>query len=261
MHRVIIPIDFSATSFNAARFAARMLSGKKDVSVILYHQFEDSSERENCINYLESLKQELLDKGIAAVEYEHEMGGDFIENLDKLIHQKRASLIVMGITGRSSLHQVFFGSNTLKMVDHSICPVLIIPPEADYSEIKNVAFASEFKDVEATTPVLFIKSILEMFNPFLHIINVNPEHYVSITEEYRQEKEKLINMFSEYDKEFYFLGMNDFYDAVDNFIRDYKIDLLLTVPHHHQTISALFRSTHTRKLAYHSHVPLLAVHE
>ncbi len=137
---------------------------------------------------------------------------------------------------------------------------MIVPPEAKYNEIKNVAFASEFKDVERTTPLVFINSILELFNPFLHIVNVNPEHYVSLTEEYQRERAKFVEMFNEYEKEFYFIGMNDFYEAIDNFIRDYKIDLLLTVPHHHKNMNALFQSSHTRKLAYHSHVPLLAAH-
>lgn len=261
MRRVLIPVDFSETSFNAARFAAQMLAGKKDVSVILYHQYQIISERETCITYLESLKKEFLEKGVVAVDYEHEMGGDLVENLDRLIQQKIATVVVMGITGHSSLHDTFIGSTTLKMVEHSICPILIIPPEASFTEIKNVALASEFKEVESTTPIVFIKSILEMFNPFLHIINVNPEYYISINEDYQQEKAKLIKMFSEFKKEFYFLGINDFYEAVDNFVRDYKIDLLVTVPHYHKSISNLFKSTHTRKLAYHSKVPLLAAHE
>ena len=261
MRRILIPVDFSETSLNAARFAAQMISGKKDVTVILYHRYEDISEREICINYLESLKKEFLEKGVATVEYEHEMGGDLVENLDRLIQQKTATMIVMGIKGHSSLHDTFFGCTTLKMVERSICPLLIIPPEASFSEIKNVAFASEFKDVESTTPIVFIKSILEMFDPFLHIINVNPEYYISVNESYRQEKGKLAAMFSGFKTEFYFLGINDFNEAIDNFIRDYKIDILVTVPHYHKSVSGLFKTTHTRKLAYHSKVPLLAVHE
>lgn len=261
MHRVIIPVDFSDTSFNAARYTAQMLAGKPDVSVILYHRYEDADERAICISYLESLKKEMLEKGVASAEYEIEMGGDLIDNLDKLSHQRRASLIAMGITGRSGLEQIFIGSNTLQMVEHSICPVLIIPPDASYTQIRHVAFCSEFKNVAETTPVVFIKTVLEMFQPFLHIVNVNPEHYVALTEEYQREKEKMQELFSEYQKEFYFIGMNDFFEAIDNFVRDYKIDLLLTVPRHHKGIRSLFRSTHTKKLAYHSHVPLLAVHE
>ena len=44
MHRVIIPVDFSDTALNAARFVALMLSGKKDTLAILYHNYKDSQD-------------------------------------------------------------------------------------------------------------------------------------------------------------------------------------------------------------------------
>lgn len=261
MHRVIIPVDFSETSFNAARFTARMLAGKKDAIAILYHLYDKEDDEDMCINYLESLKAELLATGDLQVEYEKEMGGDLIENLDRLAHSRRATLIAMGITGKSTLQQVLIGSNTLKMVDRGICPVMIIPPDAGFTDIRNVAFASDFRDVMNTTPSVLINAVLEMFNPNLHIVNVNPEHYVSITDEYKEEKEKLRTMFGDYNTEFYFIGMNDFHEAIDNFIRDYQIDLLVTVPRHHSNARSVFKSPHTKKLAYHIHIPLLAAHE
>lgn len=261
MHRVIIPVDFSETSFNAARFAAQMLAGKKDAIAILYHNYDKEHDGDICDHYLESLKQELLVKGDAQVEYEKEMGGDLVENIVRLAHTRRATLVVMGITGKSAIQHILIGSNTLKLIDHNLYPVMVVPPEAVYNEIKNVAFASDFKDVEATTPSALINAVLEMFDPMLHIVNVDSEHYVSITEEYQQGKIKLQQMFKDFNTEFYFISMNDFHDAIDNFVRDYHIDLLVTIPRHHSNSRSLFKSTHTRKLAYHSHIPLLAAHE
>ncbi len=261
MHRIIIPVDFSDTSFNAARFAAEMLAGKKDALAILYHNYTDENDRDISHSYLESLKAELLQKGDMAVECEMEMGGDLIENLDRLAHTRRATLITMGITGRSTMAQKFIGSNTLKTVDRSLYPVLIIPPDAGYQQIRNVAFASDFVNVEDSTPSALINSVLEMFNPKLHIVNVNPAHYVSITAEVQAQKEKFEQLFSSYDKEFYFIGMNDFHDAIDNFIRDYKIDMLITIPRHHSSSAGLWKSTNTKRLAYQSHIPVLAAHE
>jgi nucleotide-binding universal stress UspA family protein len=261
MKSVIIPVDFSDTSLNAARYVATMLAGHTDTKVVLYHNYENDGDRDISLSYLESLKRELLEKGDSKVEYELEKGGDLVDNVDRLAHTTRATLITMGITGRTTMGQVMIGSNTLKLVDNTIYPVLIIPPEAKYNGLKNVAFASDFADVNISTPEVFISSVLEMFNPKLHIVNVNAEHYVSITEHYQQEKEKLKKMFKAYTTEFYFIGMNDFYEAIDNFTKDYNIDVLITVPRHHQGSQNLFRNTHTKKLAYHSHIPILAAHQ
>lgn len=261
MHRVIIPVDFSDTALNAARFVGRMLAGKKDALAILYHNYRDPQDNEMSLNYLESLKMELHHKGDIHVECIIEMGGDLIDNLSRLAQTRTATLIAMGITGRTTMGQKMIGSNTLKMVEKSLIPVLIIPSDANYTGIRNVAFASDLKDVLKTTPTAFIISVLEMFNPKLHIVNVDPEHYVSITAECREEKEKMEAMFANYSPEFYFIGMNNFFDAMDNFVKDYSIDMLVTVPRFHGNGANLFKSTHTKRLAYHSNIPLMAAHE
>ena len=177
MHRIILPVDFSETSLNAARFTAKMLAGQSDTLIILYHNYAHDSDYETSKSYIEALQQELMEKGVTQVEYELEKGGDLIDHLDKLAHTRRATLIAMGLTGHTDLQQKFIGSNTLKTVDRSIYPVMIIPPDANFSKIKNVAFASDFKEVENSTPSVLINSVLELFNPKLHVINVNPDHY------------------------------------------------------------------------------------
>jgi nucleotide-binding universal stress UspA family protein len=50
-------------------------------------------------------------------------------------------------------------------------------------------------------------------------------------------------------------------DAVNQFVEDKEIDLIITVPKKHSFLSNIFRSSYTKKLAYHSHVPIIAVHE
>lgn len=261
MHRVIIPVDFSETSLNAARFTAKMLSGKQDAVAILYNNYESPDDHDITINYLESLRNEFIKSGVVTVQLEHEMGGDLIDNIANLAHSVRATLITMGITGKSAIKQIMFGSNTLKLVDRNLYPVMIIPPDAKYNGISNVAFASDFKNVEETTPSVLINAVLEMFDPMLHIVNVNKDHYVSLTEDIQAQKQKFNEMFSERKKEFYFITMNDFFEAMDNFVKDYKIDMIITIPKHQSNATSIFKSTHTKRLAYHSHIPILAAHE
>ena len=106
MHRVIIPVDFSETSLNAARFAAKMLSGKKDAVAILYNNYETDDDHDICINYLQTLKKEFLQSGVESVQLEYEMGGDLIDNIARMAHTMRATLITMGITGKTAIKQV-----------------------------------------------------------------------------------------------------------------------------------------------------------
>ena len=73
--------------------------------------------------------------------------------------------------------------------------------------------ASDFENVRLTTPSGPIKTILEMFRPMLHVVNVNSEHYVALTEKYQQERAIMLEMFSDYNPEFYFIGMSDFFEG------------------------------------------------
>ena len=59
MNTVIVPVDFSETSFNAARYAVKLLTGHPEVEVILYHTFDKPDEEENRVEGLEKLKEEL----------------------------------------------------------------------------------------------------------------------------------------------------------------------------------------------------------
>jgi nucleotide-binding universal stress UspA family protein len=261
MKDVIIPVDFSATSLNAARYAADMLGGRTDTRVILYNMFKDNDEASTSSQYLESLKAELEQKGVTGTECISEQGDDLIDSLGRLAYQKTAELIVMGITDKEEWKQFLFGSNTLKMAEQNICPVMIIPPDSRFNGIKNIALASDFKDVDVTTPVLAIKTVLEIFNSNLHIVNVDSEHYVTLTEEYLGERAKMQKMFAEFKPEFYFIGMSDFYEAIEQFSKDRNIDLLVIIPKNHSFINNLFSSSHTKKLAFNTSVPLLAAHQ
>ena len=277
MKTFIVPTDFSDTSKNAARFAASLSEQVQDVQIILYNVFEkidtessdgsvvynDHSSRKKIMELaLDSVKTEMLQTAPSAnILCYAEEESSFIDSLERLARHKEANLIIMGITGATRLAQIFIGSNTLNMVNRNVCPVMIVPPDAVFTGIKNVAFTSDFKEVEKTTPAKALNEVLDMFKPFIHVVNVDSEHYVEVTEEYKAERAKLETILAGYETEYYFMRQFDFVDAINQFVADYKIDLIFTVPKNHSFLGSLFKSSHTKKLAYHSHVPLVAIHE
>jgi nucleotide-binding universal stress UspA family protein len=276
MKTFIVPTDFSDTSKNAARFAAQVAAQVPDAHIILYNVFDkietgsdgsviynDHEGRKKIMELaLESVKIDMLalSPGIN-VSLIAEEEGSFIDSLERLARHRGADMIIMGITGATRLSQIFIGSNTLNMVSKNICPVLIVPPEATFTGIKNVVLTSDFKEVDRTMPVKSLLAVLSIFKPFVHVVNVDSEHYVEVTEAYKTERAKLDTILSDYEREYYFIRLYDFIDAINQFTDDHNIDLILTVPKNHSFIGGLFKSSHTKKLAYHSHIPLIAIHE
>jgi len=260
MQTVIVPVDFSETSLNAARYAIRLLTGHYGVNMILY-TLTDKAGLDEALQKLEQLKTALRDSGIVKTEVLAETGTDLITELEKLARHREADLVIMGITGRTAVGQSLIGSNTLKMVAQKVCPVLIVPADAQYRDVKNVLLTSDFKDVVASTPSAPIRKVLKAFQPVLHIMNADNQHYVALTEEYQQEKAKLQDMFKEFDPRFYFLGFNDVDEAIHQFSSDKNVDMIIIVHKEQSIFSKLFVKSHTKKLIYQSSTPVLALHE
>lgn len=260
MKTVIIPLDFSQTSFNAAHYAADMYSNRPDVTIILYHFYDKEEELTEVNNYLDTLKKELSVTS-TSVETFSESGDNFIDSLSAFSHVRRAYMIIMGLTGKSPISQRFSGSNTLKMAEKNVCPVLIVPAEASYKGIDNVLISSEMKYVQETPVLMAVKRVLEDFKPSLHILNVDESHYISLTTAFKEERDKMENLLADFKPEFYFMRLFDFHESVNLFVNDKNIDMIIIEPKHHSFYEKLFKTQHTKKMIYQSKIPVLAVHE
>lgn len=276
MKKFLVPTDFSDTSKNAAKFAAQAVAEVKDANIILYNVSdkiaagsdgslltETDSDRALILgNALQQLKSEIQPfAGSATIETVLENGSSLVDNMERYVRHYDIDMVIMGITGATRLEQIFMGSNTLNMVNTGLCPVLIVPPNASFRKIKNVVLASDLKDVATTTPVAPIKSVLDIFKPTLHIVNVDHEHYVAVTDEYKAEVSILESMLADYKPEFFFIRQYDFLDAISQYAQDKNIDLIIIIPKKDSFLGGIFKTSHTKKLAYHSHIPIVAIHE
>ena len=261
MNTVIVPVDFSPTSLHAANYAAQLLTGHYGVTLVLYHSYSKPAEAAKAEQDLEELKAGLMKDNIVKIEVLAHQEDDFVEGLARAARHRVANLVIMGITGKSALAQVFFGSNTLKMVETKVCPVLIVPESASFSPLKNVMLTSDFKNTLNTTPSGPIKDFLDVFRPQLHIVNVDKEHFISLTENYEKEKQELKQLFADYNPEFYFMRLYDVDEAINLFAESRNIDLIIAIQKNHSFIEKILTGSRTKKLSYHSKVPILVMHE
>jgi len=261
MNTVIVPVDFSETSINAANYASQLLAGREGLKIILFHLSESEHDFTTAPAKLDELIAKLTAEYSVGIEGICQLGSNFIEQLEKQVKAHQAGLVIMGITSRSELAQVFVSSNTLKLAETKVCPVLIVQETAKFTGIKSVMLASDFKNVYYTTPAEPIKAFLKTFKPELHIVNVNSEHYIALSEQYEKEKQAFIDHFSEFNPEFYFLRLYDVEESLNLFAEAKGIDLIITIQHEHPLLAKIFKTDHTKKITYNSSLPVLVVHE
>ena len=255
---IIVPLDFSAQSIKAASFATHMLHGIYEAELVFYHLYHDEKEEESVIQNLEKIKHGLAEISSVSMRYIAEKGSGLIESIKRLINREDAELVVMTVSDRI---KVFENSYSLQMMAHTDCPVLVIPNGYLYNGVRSVALATDFINVEKTIPVAKVKNILNIFHPQLHIVHVNPEIYVSLSEDLLAERNKMEEMFKEFRPEFYFITTENFTESLERFIEDKGIDLVLTFPKKHSYLTTLIKGTNTQKLVYKNSVPVLAAHE
>lgn len=268
MKKIIVPIDFSDTSINAARYAIEMAKKIEGSSLILYHVYSDisfstltSSDSHSRQMVSEAELKEL--RGRISGDYENiscvAEPGSFVDELATYALGNHIDMVVMGITGSSKITQVFMGTNTMNVIRNISCPVMIIPPEASFNGLKKIVFTSDFKDVARTTPFTVIKNIMDTFHPHLDILNVDSEHFVELTDEFKIEKEAMEDKLGEYKPEFSFIRAYDFLEGISTFVENRNSDAIVTVPRKHTLFNQLFVTSNTKKLAYHSKVPIIAI--
>ncbi len=274
MKTFIVPVDFSDTSRNAALYAVQIAASLQETKIILYNVFEKSSQEGVAAGSVQvpanvsvqlamnSIRREMLTISPEVdIQCVAEESDSLIDSLERFTIDEDADLLIMGITESGRIDQSISGSHTLSMVHKNVCPVIIVPPHASFTGIRNVMLATDYKDVENTIPADTIRKVLDIFKSDVHVVNVDSEHYVELSDDYKRERAKLENILDGYSTAYYYIRQYDFVDAIGQFATDKNIDMILTIPKKHSLFSKLFVTSHTKKLAYNSEVPVLAIHE
>lgn len=270
MKKFFVPVDFSETSENAAKYAVKVAREHPGSELVIYHVFSDSTLSSITDSKDDSKQSEMEQKLKTFTEKLHAEDvnintiaekGSLVENISDYVMGNNTDLIIMGITGSNRMAQVFLGTNALDVVRNVKCPVMIVPPKATYHGIKSLALTSDFEDVARTTPFVAIKKVMGLFRPELHILNVDEEHFVELSAEYKIERRSMEEKLKEYHPEFSFIRAYDFVDGINTFVESRQIDAIMTMPRKHGFLSQLFKVSHTKELAYQSTVPVIAIPE
>lgn len=277
MQTILVPTDFSVTAKNAALYAIQLAEDLGIPKVILYHAYQlpvsvdpmlptmqlmDLNEikkiaEDGVDNFLKQVKASITTEVVLEGVNEFNVLDTGIE---QICENNNARFVVMGITGGGKVEEVLVGSNTTAIAKKSKVPVLIIPAECKYTPLEEIVIACDFKKVAETTPVEPIKALLDETKAKLFILNVT-EGGRSITPEVSQESLLIETLFQQYQPSYHFLEGDDFAEVINEFSSKHEIDLIITMPKKHGLFEKLFRRSHTKMLAFHSHVPLMVVHE
>lgn len=276
MKTILVPTDFSDTALNAARYAVQLSRQMGTTRILLYNAYQlvvpmpdapqitlidDEALRKGSEQQLAQWKEAL--QPLADSNTVIDCMADntlLVASIDEVAKEQAADVIVMGITGASLLEEKLIGSTTISVAKATTCPVLIVPPGSIYEPIRTVLFACDFKKVTATTPDRLLKKFLDTFKAKLLVLNVDhrQKHF---TVETPFETLLLDTLLQGYSPEYHFIDSPKVVEGIMQFADEHHVQLIITVPKKHGLLEGLFHTSYTKKLAFHTHVPLLLLHE
>jgi nucleotide-binding universal stress UspA family protein len=277
MKQILFPTDYSEAA-NTAFIYALKFADSFEAELLILHVYDlpivetpplpDSTQEIFDIvemNQFESFRDEL--PGLHKIAGEHGLGhikirntllyGDLVYNINKLCEEEGIDLIVMGTRGASGLKETFLGSTTASVITNAKVPVLGIPAEAEYQPITSVVFTTQYKDKDNDA----LRNALDISKKFrarlqcLYIKNDDdPEDIDERINEWKiYYRDEAIDFFN--------IPGDHIEQTILDFVENQHAGLLVMRTHKRNFFESLFHRSLTKKMAYHSKIPLLVYHE
>jgi nucleotide-binding universal stress UspA family protein len=273
MKTIIVPVDFSPASDNALNYAIG-LAAKTQSSVLLFHAFQIpvsmtdtpivlvsvEEMQKNAGERINELKIRTEQKNPGVKIFAEAKLGNTVDELETFCNNIKPFAVVMGTKGESAVERVLFGSTTLTAIKHLSWRVIVVPPGKAYDDIKKIGFACDMKEVVDTTPAKQISDFVKEIDGELHVLNIETDKKNGAEENSRQ-LALLQTMLADVTPVYHFLKEEDIETGINRFADENSLDLVIAIPKKHKLLDGLFRKSHTRKLVFESHVPVMCVHE
>jgi len=276
MQNILVPVDFSPTSQNAALYAAGLAEQIGSKKLVLYNAFQtilsnfhanpdgegldEQDLRPLQEDAMHALKLEMLRNTSANLRIEsHCVYEGFEDDLTEVCKKTNTQWVVMGITGGGKLKEKLIGSHTLKVARNSANQVIIVPPNARFSAIRKVMLLTDYNHVDETTPFDVIHQVIIHTQASLDVVHIEADpaskerHTAIIQKESVEMHRHLLPYFPQY-----LTAYNpSFEQAIHDITKERAIDLIIIIPKKIGFFDRLLNASHTDLLAFHSHVPIL----
>jgi hypothetical protein len=161
----------------------------------------------------------------------------------------------MGTKGVRDLAESYFGSHTLQVIRLVSCPVLCIPQDTSFVEIKRIVYAYNYEEEDKNA----IKELITWsirFNAVLDILHIT--HKDTPAKSGARPDGEIESYFNRPD-----LNMvnrstgGTIHEGIDDYLKESKADLLAVLKKKRNFIEELFHSGITRHYAFYADIPVL----
>lgn len=276
MKNILLPTDFSKNSINAINFAMKLfehtacnfhiLNVQKASSFIsddmmavstsatIYNTLIDAAKKSitNIISHIENKSKNENHTFHSIVDYDN-----FVDSINQTCEKYQVDFIIMGTKGASGLEKVFFGSNTVHVIQRCNVPVLAIPDGCKFKSIDTVAFTSSFSSFYYMKDLKPLKELLELHNSKLKILHVVEEN--DSVEKQNQNMEFFHTNFSPFEYDKIVSNNKSVYDNIHEYALNNDIKMIAMLSKNHSFLERLFSKHSVETFASKIDIPFLVM--
>lgn len=273
--RILVPTDFSKTADNALQFAIDHFPGP-GTTIILYHSFmpfesgfysfkksaeENKAEESHLRNLLIRKANEFsINNSNVQIEVFVDRGEE-VRSIHRFADNNDINLIVMGTTGATGIREKLVGSVASGIISKSRIPVIAVPESHVRSDLKNIAFCSNFQ-MNDIGNLRYLKEILKASVPDIHIWHFYGKGAQSGSELKMSDDYKNIvnNTLGDKQITFHFSETENIEHSLEKLSGGEQLDMLVLMTHRRKGLfNNLMDKSLTQSVVFHTKVPLLAI--
>lgn len=272
MKTIIVATDLSKDANNALEYAAA-LARIANAKLVLFNSFVIPTHAANTLLPASGIEKMIASNKASleyvalktACTYDIEVStvsklAEIQEELDKMVDEYQAELVVMGMRG-DSIDQKLFGNTTTSIIAHAKYPVLVIPQDAKFKGMSKILFACDEKCPTANATLTKLRDIASDMKAEVQVLHV--DKLMKKTEE-----ALVTGSIGQSALKEQFEGLNHSYrdidgasviEGIERGVNEFNADLLVMVPQKHGLWDSLVHRSKTRIMASRSKVPLLSI--
>ncbi len=279
MQKILVPTDFSATAMKAVTYAAE-IAEKTGAVIFLLHVIEPIAEglRQHHALY-ERLHEENTNAGLSELDTMQKSIAEFyptikiktelakgtvINSIVAFADEEQMDLIVMGTTGATGLKEIFMGSVAAGTISRTKIPVLTVPAGYEMEQQDVILFATnKFEEnKELLNPIV---TLAKLFSAIIHVAvfvdtdDAGAAEYVYNTRQLNHYINFLKKTFPDTKFKGELLEGSDFETTIDKYDNKNEVDIIAMITYPKSFWEKIMRKSMTKKMAFHSTIPLLAI--
>ena len=278
-YKLLLATDYSEAVMNAERYSVQFAKQTNSMLTLLYvYEFPISAPVKTTIfaEEMKSLEKSQLErltqhrnKLFSSLKIQHDelicncvvSDGNVREQILKEATEVVADFIIVGTHGAGGFLETMFGSHSWDVIEKARIPVIAIPKDALFTEIKNIVIATEYREGEI--PIInFVSRFAKNFDAEVTVLHVT--NYTLSKIDGAQMLEKFRNDINEknsYPKlKMQLIKSENIAEGINNYCSENKVDLLVMSPERLSLFEKIFfPKSITKKMSFITNIPLMAV--